>query len=81
MALKTEQNASFACEWALLDVKFNESDFLIAEKQQAPFTCEYCGLPSWIDRSDQSRPADYYHESDHGTAEDRAVFGSGSAEP
>lgn len=27
-ALQTEQNASFACEWALPEFKFNESGFL-----------------------------------------------------
>ncbi len=78
-ALQTEQNASFACEWALPKFQFNESGFLVGE-QEAPFTCKYCGQPSWIDPSDQSPPPDYCHEIDHGTAEDRAVFGSRSAE-
>ena len=78
--LQTEQNASFACEWALPEFKFNESGFLVIGEQEAPFTCKYCGLPSWIDPSDQSLPPDYCHEIDHGTAEDRAVFGSRSAE-
>ena len=41
-------------------------------EQEAPFTCKYCGQPSWIDPSDQSSPPpDYCHEIDHGTAEDR----------
>ena len=40
-------------------------------EQEAPFTCKYCGQPSWIDPSDQSPPPDYCHEIDHGTAEDR----------
>ena len=39
---------------------------------QAPFTCKYCGRPSWIDPSDQSPPPDYCH--DHGTAEDRTCI-------
>ena len=42
-------------------------------KQMAPYTCKYCGMPSWIAPSDQSPPPDYCHESDHGTEEDRAV--------
>ena len=80
-ALQTEQNASFACEWALPEFRFNESGFLIVDNREAPFTCKYCGQPSWIDPSDQSPPPDYCHEIDHGTSEDRAVFGSHSAEP
>lgn len=71
--LQTEQNASFACEWALPEFKFNESGFLIAENHEAPFTCKYCGSPSWIDPSDQLPPPDYCHEIDHGTEEDRAA--------
>lgn len=63
------------------EFKFNESGFLVAGEHEAPFTCKYCGLPSWIDPSDQSPPPDYCHEIDHGTAEDRAVFGSRSVEP
>lgn len=80
-ALKTHQNASFACEWALPKFKFNESGFLIAGNHEAPFTCKYCGSPSWIDPSDQSPPSDYCHEIDHGTEEDRAVFGTHSVGP
>jgi len=34
-----------------------------------PFTCRFCGAPSWFDPADQSLPADYCHESDHGEAE------------
>ena len=80
-ALQIESNVSFACEWALPEFKFNESGFLVAGEHEAPFTCKYCGLPSWIDPTDQSPPPDYCHEIDHGTAEDRAVFSSRSAEP
>lgn len=54
---------------------FVESDFLIVGNREAPFTCKYCGQPSWIDPSDQSPPPDYCHEIDHGTLEDRAAFG------
>jgi len=46
----------------------------IAGQHEAPHTCKYCGLPRWIDPSDQSPPPDCCHEIDHGTAEDRAVF-------
>jgi hypothetical protein len=35
-----------------------------------PFTCKFCGAPSWVDPADQEPPADYCHESDHGTPED-----------
>ena len=80
-ALQSGQNASFACEWALPEFKFNESGFLIVGGHAAPFTCKYCGRPSWIDPSDQSLPPAYCHEIDHGTSEDRAVFGSDSSEP
>ena len=80
-ALQTEQNASFACAWSLPEFKFNESGFLIVGEHEAPYTCKYCGMPSWIDPSDQSPPPDYCHEIDHGTAEDRTVFGHHSAEP
>ena len=78
-ALQTAQNTAFACEWSLPKFKFNESGFLLVGKNEAPFTCKYCGSPSWIDPSDQSPPPDYCHEIDHGTAEERAVFGSDSA--
>lgn len=79
-ALQTEQNASFACEWALPEFRFNESGFLDVGEREAPFTCKYCGMPSWIDPSDQAPPPDYCHEIDHGTAYDRAVFDSPSLE-
>lgn len=32
----------------------------------APFTCKYCGLPSFVDPSDQEEPATYCSEIDHG---------------
>lgn len=47
---------------------------------EAPFTCKYCGAPSWVDPSDQSPPPDYCHESDHGTEEDRAAYAEPSME-
>lgn len=34
---------------------------------QAPYTCRYCGRPSWLEPIDQSPPPDYCHDSDHGT--------------
>lgn len=73
-ALQTERNASFACEWVLSQFKFNESGFRLANKNNAPFTCKYCGTPSWIDPSDQYPPSDYCHEIDHGTEEDRSGY-------
>lgn len=32
----------------------------------APYTCQFCGAPSWLDESEQTAPPDYCHESDHG---------------
>ncbi len=32
---------------------------------EVPFTCKYCGCPSWVDPSDQVPPPDYCQESDH----------------
>lgn len=40
------------------------------EEHEPPFTCKYCGRPSWIDPSEQLPPPDYCHPSDHGTVED-----------
>ena len=31
-----------------------------------PYTCKYCGQPSWLDPADQTPPVDYCHPSDHG---------------
>lgn len=31
-----------------------------------PHNCQFCGLPSWVDPSEQCPPPDYCHESDHG---------------
>ncbi|KAB2842162.1 MAG: hypothetical protein F9K47_09720 [Burkholderiales bacterium] len=31
-------------------------------EENAPFICQYCGSPSWIDPSDQTPPPDYCHE-------------------
>lgn len=36
-----------------------------AQDAVAPFICKYCGLPSWVDPSDQSPPPDYCHAIDH----------------
>lgn len=36
-SLQTESNASFACERALPEFKFNESGFLIVDEQDAVF--------------------------------------------
>lgn len=44
------------------------ADFLEdMRKREAPYTCKYCGLPSWIDPSEQCPPSDYCH--DHGEPE------------
>lgn len=37
--------------------------------KKPPFTCRFCGRPSWVDPSDQTPPPDYCHESDHGEPE------------
>lgn len=39
---------------------------MLTEKREAPFTCKYCGSPSWLDPVDQTPPPDYCHDSDHG---------------
>lgn len=31
-----------------------------------PYTCKFCGSPSWLDPYDQTMPPAYCHESDHG---------------
>lgn len=36
------------------------------EIPKAPHACIFCGSPSWIDPSDQTRPPAYCHDSDHG---------------
>lgn len=38
-------------------------------KKQPPYSCVFCGAPSWVDPSDQSPPPDYCHPEDHGTPE------------
>lgn len=40
-------------------------------KLPAPFTCQYCGAPSYIDPFDQSPPPDYCHDDDHGSEQDQ----------
>lgn len=37
---------------------------------KAPYVCKFCGLPSWIEPSDQEPPPDYCHAGDHGCQED-----------
>lgn len=36
----------------------------------APFKCKFCGLPSWVEPSDQEPPADVCHDADHGSDPD-----------
>lgn len=31
-----------------------------------PYSCKFCGSPSWYEPIDQTPPMDYCHESDHG---------------
>lgn len=38
----------------------------IRARGKAPYTCRYCGRPSWLEPVDQSPPPDYCHDSDHG---------------
>jgi hypothetical protein len=38
-----------------------------------PFTCRFCGQPSWVDPSDQTPPADCCHQSDHGESDEEGV--------
>ena len=37
---------------------------------KAPYTCKYCGCPSYLEPGEQEMPADYCHESDHGSPDD-----------
>ncbi|GAA4492856.1 hypothetical protein [Pseudaeromonas paramecii] len=41
-----------------------------AADQQPPYICQFCGAPSWLHPSEQSAPADYCSDSDHGSLED-----------
>ncbi|CBL45367.1 hypothetical protein HDN1F_35350 [gamma proteobacterium HdN1] len=41
----------------------------VSSKPQPPYTCKYCGAPSWLEPCDQTPPPDYCHESDHGEEE------------
>lgn len=40
------------------------------DAQNAPYRCLFCGVPSWVEPSDQRPPPDYCHEEDHGTAKE-----------
>ena len=40
------------------------------DEKEAPYTCQYCGQPSWLEPIDQTPPPDYCHESDHGSPEE-----------
>lgn len=35
-----------------------------------PYACIFCGAPSWVDPSDQTRPPAYCHEADHGSPDE-----------
>lgn len=51
-------------------VDSHESEVLDADRREAPYTCQYCGRPSWLEPNDQTPPPDYCHESDHGSPDD-----------
>ena len=34
-----------------------------------PYSCAYCGMPSWYTPDEQPAPVDYCHEGDHGSPE------------
>lgn len=38
---------------------------------EKPFDCLFCGSSTWVDPSDQSPPADYCHDDDHGAPPSR----------
>ena len=40
------------------------------QEMTPPYTCQFCGMPSWYDESEQTMPPDYCHPSDHGEPED-----------
>lgn len=47
---------------------------------KAPFTCKYCGAPSFVDPSDQRQPPDYCHPEDHGSDDDRLEYAAARIE-
>ena len=34
-------------------------------KVAAPYRCQYCGMPSWVEPAEQIAPVDYCHDDDH----------------
>lgn len=36
----------------------------------APYSCRFCGAPSWREPNDQTLPPDYCHPEDHGEPDD-----------
>lgn len=34
--------------------------------EKPPYSCKFCGAPSWIEPNDQDLPPDYCHPGDHG---------------
>lgn len=45
------------------------ANFDLIFKKVPPYQCRFCGNPSWIAPEDQTPPADYCHESEHGWPE------------
>lgn len=43
--------------------------FGLIPHNEAPFQCQYCGRPSYVDPADQLCPPDHCHEIDHGQPE------------
>jgi hypothetical protein len=79
--------------WRAIDEAKDPADFLAraivilqnpatpADQLVEPFTCRFCGAPSWVDPSDQTMPPDYCHPSDHGEQPDDTCGGCGNADP
>lgn len=38
--------------------------------KEPEFVCQFCGMPSYVDPSDQTMPPDYCHPGDHGDPDD-----------
>lgn len=47
-----------------------ESEPAVEQRTVPPYTCIFCGAPSWREPHDQELPPDYCHEEDHGTPEE-----------
>lgn len=43
-----------------------EGKCVMFDHNEPPFKCKFCGLPSWIDPSDQTAPPTYCYDLHHG---------------